>query len=88
MARTVGLVTSARSTVSADAGFDLVSALAGAVLLRDRLAEAGDGEGTYLALVTVDALNRVAGELGLVPSGRATLVERSGGPPVPQFVDG
>ena len=57
---------------------DLVQALAGAVLLRDRLAEASDQEGTHLALLTVDALNRVCAIRGISTSGRAKLITRPG----------
>jgi hypothetical protein len=69
-------------------GADLVQALAGAVLVRDRLAESGDSEGTHWALLIVDALNRVIDALGLErPFGTAALVHRSGTMPVPGFTD-
>ena len=59
---------------------DLLQALAGAVLLRDRLADAGDSEGTALALLTVDARNAVdvlavdhpSGLAGCIPTPRPT----------------
>ena len=66
---------------------DLLQALAGAVLLRDRLAELGDHEGTTLALLTVEALNRLLDALSVDhPSGLAGMVPREGRPPVPGFV--
>jgi hypothetical protein len=65
---------------------DLLQALAGAVLLRDRLADAGDSEGTALALLTVDALNRLLDALAVDhPSGLAGMIPRQGRPPVPGF---
>jgi hypothetical protein len=66
---------------------DVLQALAGAVLLRDRLAEAGDRDGTYLALTTVDALNRVCRAAGVEPSGRAAVISGEDRPPVPGFMD-
>jgi hypothetical protein len=65
---------------------DLLQALAGAVLLRDRLAMAGDSEGSILALHTVAALNRMLTALGLdPPRENAVMVTRDGKPPVPGF---
>ena len=65
---------------------DLLQALAGAVLLRDRLAEAGDSEGTLLALSIVDALNRLLAALNVdPPSGLAGMVARDDRPPAPGF---
>jgi hypothetical protein len=61
----------------------LLQALAGAVMLRDRLAEAGDGEGTHLALLTVQALNEVFGALSMEqPSGMARLLPRASRQPL------
>ena len=69
-------------------GADLVQALAGAVLVRDRLAESGDTEGTHWALLTITALNRVIDALGVErPTGTAALVHRSGMMPVLGFTD-
>jgi hypothetical protein len=72
---------------SARVEHDLLQALAGAALLRDRLAEAGDIDGTRLALQTGTALNRVFAALSMdLPSGTAQLVVRDGRPPAPGFV--
>jgi len=66
-----------------------MEALAGVVLLRDRLAEAGDGEGTTLALQTVAALNRLLDALGAErPVGLAQMIKREGRPPTAGFVSG
>jgi hypothetical protein len=66
---------------------DLLRALAGAVLLRDRFAESGDHEGTTIALLTVEALNRLLDALTVdAPSGLATMVASESGPPEPRFV--
>jgi hypothetical protein len=76
-----------RATGNQNVEDDLAQALAGAVLLRDRLAAAGDSEGTTLALLTVEALNRLLDALSVDhPSGLAGLVAREGRPPVPGFV--
>jgi hypothetical protein len=65
---------------------DVLQALAGAALLRDRLAESGDGEGTVIALKTVDALSRLLDALSIEwPTGLAAMVQR-GKPPAPGFV--
>ncbi len=65
---------------------DLLQALAGAVLLRDRLADAGDSEGTAVALLTVDALNRLLDALAVDhPSGLAGMIPHRGRPPMPGF---
>ena len=64
----------------------LLQALAGAVLLRDRLAEAGDNEGTQVGLLTVDALNHVFDALALDhPQGTARMLPRPGRPPLLGF---
>ena len=64
----------------------LLQALAGAVLLRDRLADAGDSEGTRVGLLTVVALNHVLDALALDhPQGTARMLPRPGRPPVPGF---
>jgi hypothetical protein len=66
---------------------NLLQALAGAVLLRDRLADAGDHEGTTIALLTVEALNRLLDTLAVDhPTGPAAMVVLEGTPPVPGFV--
>jgi hypothetical protein len=66
---------------------DLLQALAGAVLLRDRFAESGDHEGTTIALLTVEARNRLLDALAVdAPIGLATMVASESGPPVPRFV--
>lgn len=64
----------------------LLQALAGAVLLRDRLAETGDSEGTHVGLLTVGALNHVLDALAMDhPQGTARMLPRPGRPPVPGF---
>jgi hypothetical protein len=66
---------------------DVLQALAGAVLLRDRLAELGDRETTVIALMTVDALNRLLAPLSIEPpTGLAAMVPRRDNPPAPGFV--
>ena len=66
---------------------DLIQALAGAVLVRDRLAEAADHEGTSIAVLTVDALNRLCRERGINVGGQAKLIFRPGQLPTLGFVD-
>lgn len=64
----------------------VLQALAGAVLLRDRLAEADDHEGTQLALLTVAALNNVLDDLSLPhPTGLAQMLMQDDAPPMPGF---
>ncbi len=65
---------------------DVVQALAGAVLLRDRLAEAADQEGTHVALLIVDALNRICAERGISTGGQAKLITQPGKLPTLGFV--
>jgi hypothetical protein len=55
-------------------------------MLRDRLAEAGDDEGTRLALMTVSALNGAFDDLSIEhPTGMAKLLPQESRPPAPGF---
>ena len=67
------------SRLDEEAQNDLLEALAGAVLMRDGLAETGDSEGLIVALQTVAALNRLVDALGADhPVGSAAMVKRDG----------